>query len=309
MKIIFMGTPEFALPCLENLYNKYGIEAVFTKIDKPNARGKKIIYNPIKEFALKKNIKIYQPLNFKDDEILKTLKEIKPDLIVVVAYGKILPKEVLDIPKYGVINVHSSLLPKYRGAAPINAAIINGEKESGVSVMKVVEELDAGPVILSEKVAIDDMDNFLSLHDKLKNIGAKILIDACELIFDEKANFIPQDESKATFVKPFKKEDGKIDWNNDRKKIFNMVRGMNPVPCAYTFLNEKLFKIYEVEEYDKNYFGVNGEIVDFIKGKGVVVKVEDGAVILKSVKPENKKVLSGVDIINGKYFSKGDVLC
>ena len=309
MKIIFMGTPEFALPCLENLYNKYGIEAVFTKIDKPNARGKKIIYNPIKEFALKKNIKIYQPLNFKDDEILKTLKEINPDLIVVVAYGKILPKEVLDIPKYGVINVHSSLLPKYRGAAPINAAIINGEKESGVSVMKVVEELDAGPVILSEKVAIDDMDNFLSLHDKLKNIGAKILMEACELIFENKANAIPQDESKATFVKPFKKEDGKIDWNNDRRKIFNMVRGMSPLPCAYTFLNEKLFKIYEVEEYDKNYFGVNGEIVDFIKGKGVVVKVEDGAVILKSVKPENKKVLSGVDIINGKYFSKGDVLC
>ena len=167
MKIIFMGTPTFALPSLEKLNARYELLSVFTKIDKVNARGNKIIYSPIKDFALANNLKIYQPENFKDNALIDEIRAMEPDLIVVVAYGKILPKEVLDIPKYGVINLHSSLLPRFRGAAPINAAIIHGDSKSGVSIMYVEEELDAGPVILQKETEISDEDTFLTLHDRL----------------------------------------------------------------------------------------------------------------------------------------------
>ena len=172
MRIVFMGTPVFALPSLEKIYKEHEVIAVFTKVDKPNARGKKINYSPIKEFALANNLKIYQPENFKDEALIEEIRNMQPDLIVVVAYGKILPKEIIDIPKYGVINLHSSLLPRFRGAAPINAAIINGDKKSGVSIMYVEEELDAGDVILQEETKITDEDTFLSLHDRLKDMGA-----------------------------------------------------------------------------------------------------------------------------------------
>lgn len=227
----------------------------------------------------------------------------------MVAYGKILPKEVLAIPKYGAINVHSSLLPKYRGAAPINMAIMQGEEKSGVSIMHIVEELDAGPVILAKESEITDEDTFLTLHDRLKDIGAEALLEACTLIFEGKAEPQEQDETKVSFVKPFKKEDLIIDWTKTQREIFNFVRGLNPFPCAYTYSQEKLFKIYALEEYNKKYEAEDGEIVDVVKGKGFVVKVKDGSLILKEVKPENKKVLSGSDIINGKYFNLGDKLC
>ena len=182
MRIIFMGTPTFALPSLEKIYKEHEIISVFTKVDKPNARGKKINFSPIKEFALANNLKIYQPENFKDGSLIEEIRNMQADLIVVVAYGKILPKEIIDIPKYGVINLHSSLLPRFRGAAPINAAIINGDDKSGVSIMYVEEELDAGAVILQEETEITDEDTFLSLHDRLKDIGADLLLKAIELI-------------------------------------------------------------------------------------------------------------------------------
>ena len=186
MKIIFMGTPTFALPSLEKLNARYELLSVFTKIDKVNARGNKIIYSPIKDFALANNLKIYQPENFKDNALIDEIRAMEPDLIVVVAYGKILPKEVLDIPKYGVINLHSSLLPRFRGAAPINAAIIHGDSKSGVSIMYVEEELDAGPVILQKETEISDEDTFLTLHDRLKDMGADLLVEAIELIKDNR---------------------------------------------------------------------------------------------------------------------------
>ena len=182
MKIIFMGTPEFAVPSLENINRNHEILSVYTKIDKPNARGKKINYSPVKEYALANDLKIYQPESFKGREIIEEIREQKPDLIVVVAYGKILPKEVIDIPKYGIINLHSSLLPRYRGAAPINAAIINGDEKSGVSIMYVEEKLDAGAVILQSETTILDEDSFLTLHDRLKIMGADLLLEAINLI-------------------------------------------------------------------------------------------------------------------------------
>ena len=267
------------------------------------------IKDPVKEYALEHNIPVYQPNSLKIEETQNVIKELNPDLIVVVAYGKILPKEIIDMPKYGVINVHSSLLPKYRGAAPINAALIHGEKESGVTIMYIAEELDAGDMILSVSTEIKDEDNFLTLHDRLKDLGAKALLKAVKLIEKEEAPRISQNHSEATFVKPFKKEDCKIDWNKSEREIFNFVRGMNPFPSAYTTLDDKIFKIYGVKENFRNYEeGTVGEIVDIKKGAGVIVKTGNGSVILTEVKPENKKLLNGTDIINGNVLKKGDKL-
>lgn len=310
MKIIFMGTPEFAVPSLEIINKDYEVVSVFTKIDKPNARGNKINYSPVKEYALANGLKIYQPQNFKEEEIIDEIRKIQPDLIVVVAYGKILPKEVIDIPKYGIINVHSSLLPKYRGAAPINAALINGDKKSGVSIMYVEEELDAGAVILQEETEITEEDTFLTLHDRLKNMGALLLLKAIKLIENNKVEAKKQDEKLVSFVKPFKKEDCRINWNKTSREIFNLVRGMNPIPTAFSSIEGKNLKIYSVIPYEKKYENSkNGEVVEFLKGKGVVIKTADNSVIITSAKPENKKQLSGVDLINGSFLKIGEVLC
>lgn len=310
MRIIFMGTPMFALPSLEKINEKHEVISVFTKGDKPNARGKKINYSPIKEVALANNLKIYQPENFKDEALIEEIRNMQPDLIVVVAYGKILPKEIIDIPKYGVINLHSSLLPRFRGAAPINAAIINGDKKSGVSIMYVEEELDAGDVILQEETEISDEDTFLSLHDRLKDLGADLLLKAIELIEKDEVKVKKQDKNLVTFVKPFKKEDCKIDWTKTSREIFNFIRGMNPVPTAFSNLNETIIKIYETKINDKVYNNATcGEIVEYLKGKGIVVKTSDGSLIITSAKPENKKQMSGVDLINGKFLKIGEKLC
>ncbi|MGY0393890.1 MULTISPECIES: methionyl-tRNA formyltransferase [unclassified Fusobacterium] len=309
MRILFMGTPEFAVPSFEILNSEYDIVGAFTKVDKPNMRGKKIKFTPVKEYALEHNIPVFQPTTLKSKETQDLIRELNPDLIVVVAYGKILPKEIIDMPKYGVINVHSSLLPKYRGAAPINAAIIHGEKESGVSIMYIAEELDAGDVILTVKTEITDEDTFLTLHDRLKDLGAKGLLEAVKLIEKEEAPRTVQNHSEATFVRPFSKEDCRIDWSRSEREIFNFVRGMNPFPTAFTTCEEKIFKIYEVKENFETYEnGVCGEVVDIKKGKGFVVKVGNGSVILTQVKPENKKLLSGADIINGGMLKIGNIL-
>ena len=309
MRILFMGTPEFAVSSLKKLKELHEIVGVFTKVDKPNVRGKKIKYTPIKKYALNNNIPIYQPNSLKDDEIYKVIKDLNPDLIVVVAYGKIIPNNIIEIPKYGIINVHSSLLPKYRGAAPINAAIIAGEKETGVTIMDIVEELDAGDMILKGKTPIYEDDTFLTLHDRLKEIGAEKLIEAIYQIEKGIATREKQNHQEATFVKPYKKSDCLINWNNTKENIYNFVRGMNPFPAAFTYHHNKILKIYKVEKSEKNYFDKkNGEIVEIIKGKGYAVKVSNGSVILTEIKPENKKNISGNDSINGNLFKLGEIL-
>ena len=309
MRILFMGTPDFAVPCLEILDKKHEIIGVFTKIDKINKRGKKIEYLPVKQYAIDKNIPIYQPNSLKDEETKNIIKELNPDLIVVVAYGKIIPKDIIDMPKFGIINVHSSLLPRFRGAAPINAALMAGDEKSGVTIMYVAEGLDTGNIILAKETPITEEDNFETLHDRLKFLGAEALDEAVSLIEKGENESIPQDDSLATFVKPFKKEDLKIDWNKSKEEIFNFVRGISPVPCAWTMDEDKLLKVYEVKKYDKVYEnGVNGEIVDKVKGKGPVVKVMGGSLIITSAKPESKKILSGADLLNGNFIKVGNIL-
>ena len=307
MRILFMGTPEFAVSSLKKLEEEHEILAVFTKIDKPNQRGKKIQYTPVKQYALEHHLEVLQPNSIRDVEVIQKIRDYHPDLIVVVAYGKILPKEILEIPKYGVINVHSSLLPKYRGAAPIHASIIHGEKESGVSIMYVVEELDAGPVLAQASVEILEEDNCASLHDRLQEMGANLLIETIRNMEKQQIQAIPQDEAKTTFVKPFRKEDCKICWNQSAREIFNFVRGMDPFPGAFTIYQGKQFKIARVEEEkERRLQGKAGEILSYVKGKGVLVATGSGNVIITKAKPENKKMLSGVDLINGNFLREGE---
>lgn len=309
MKTIFMGTPEFAIPSLKVVAKNTDLRAIFTKEDKVNARGNKIIFSPVKQFGIDNEIEVIQPKKVKDEKIIKKIKEINPDLIVVVAYGKILPKEIIDIPKYGIINVHSSLLPKYRGASPIHSAILNGDTESGVSIMYIEEGLDSGDVILQESCDILESDTLGTLHDKLKDLGAIGLEKALKLIEAGKVEATKQDESLATFVKPITKEQAKIDWNNTKEVIFNQIRGLNPFPAAHTF-NEKNenIKIYKTEKLDKEYEGKNGQIVDIINKKGPVVKVKNGALVLLEVKFQGKKLQRGADVINGRKMAIGECL-
>lgn len=308
MKTIFMGTPEFAIPSLKVVSQNTDLKLIFTKEDKRNARGNKIIYSPVKQFGLDNDIEVIQPKRMKDEEVIAKIKEINPDLIVVVAYGKILPKEIIDIPKYGIINVHSSLLPKYRGASPIHSAILNGDKESGVSIMYIEEGLDSGDVILKETCEITEDDTLGTLHDRLKELGAIGLEKALKLIEAEEVKAEKQDDSKATFVKPITKEQAKINWNNTKEVIFNQIRGLNPFPGAYTH-NEKNenIKIYKSEKLEKEYDGENGTVVEMTK-KGPVVKVANGALRLLEIKFEGKKLQSGADVVNGRKMAVGEKL-
>jgi len=301
-----MGTPEFALNSLKTLDENHDVIGIFTKVDKPNSRGKKIKFNPIKQYGLDNDITVYQPNSVKTEETIELVKELNPDLIVVVAYGKILPQGLIDIPKKGIINVHSSLLPKYRGAAPIHAAIINGEKESGVTIMDIVQELDAGDIILQAKTPIDELDTLEDLHDRLAIIGSETLLKAVSMIESGVATRISQDESKVTFVKPIKKEECEIHWDHSMERVYNFVRGLNPFPSAYSFCNKKLYKVYFVEKYDRVYDGELGEVVDLVKGKGPIIKVLDGSLIITSVKPENKRLMTGADLVNGNYIKVGE---
>ena len=303
-----MGTPEFAIPSLEVVSKNTDLKLIFTKEDKRNARGNKIIYSPVKQFGLDNDIEVIQPKRMKNEEIIAKIKEINPDLIVVVAYGKILPKEIIDIPKYGIINVHSSLLPKYRGASPIHSAILNGDKESGVSIMYIEEGLDSGDVILKETCEITEDDTLGTLHDRLKELGAIGLEKALKLIEAGEVKAEKQDDSKATFVKPITKEQAKINWNNTKEVIFNQIRGLNPFPGAYTH-NEKNenIKIYKSEKLEKEYAGENGTVVEMTK-KGPVVKVANGALRLLEIKFEGKKLQSGADVVNGRKMAVGEKL-
>ena len=226
----------------------------------------------------------------------------------MVAYGKIIPKSIIDIPKYGIINVHSSLLPKYRGASPIHSAILNGDRETGVSIMYIEEELDSGAVILQEKCEISDEDTLGSLHDRLKIIGADALGKVLDLIETGKVSAVPQEHDKATFVKPISKEEEKIDWTKSKEEIHNKVRGLNPFPGAYTSFNGEIIKIYEVEKTDSEYDGEFGEIVELRKKSGPVIKAGKGSLILKNVKVQGKKNQSGIDLLNGRIFQLGDKL-
>lgn len=307
MRTIFMGTPDFALDSLRYIYENTNLLAVFTKVDKVNSRGNKIIYSPVKQFAIENNIDIVQPKSLRTEETFEIIKKYNPDLIIVVAYGMIIPKNIIDLPKYGIINVHSSILPKYRGAAPIHAAILNGDSKTGVSIMYIDEKLDEGDVITVLETPISDEDNLGTLHDRLKVLGAKGLEKAINLIKSGEVLAQKQNHDEATFVKPIKKEETKVDFSDKSRNIFNKIRGLNPFPEAYTILNGKILKLYESKEVDFSSDEEVGKVLELRKD-GFVVKTGDGAILIKEVKLEGKKKQKAIDFINGRGIKIGDKL-
>ena len=246
MRILFMGTPEFAVASLRRLVEDgHEICGVFTQPDKPKNRGHKLTFSPVKEYALTQNLPVYQPLKMRDGEAEALVKQLAPELIVVAAYGKILPEEILNTPPYGSINVHSSLLPKYRGAAPINWAILDGEAETGVSIMYMAKELDAGDLILQKTTPIGEQEDAQALTARLAELGAQALSEAVEALRNGTASRTPQDASRQTYASMLSREMSPIDWNRTARQINCQVRGLIPWPCATTELAGQRFKIYE----------------------------------------------------------------
>ena len=307
MNILFMGTPDFAKESLEAIYNaKYNIIGVVTNPDKPKGRGMKMIASPVKEFALEKNIPVFQPLKVrKNTEFIEKIKELKPDVICVVAYGKILPKEILDIPQLGCINVHGSLLPKYRGAAPIQWAVINGDKETGITTMYMDGGMDTGDMILKEKVSIGENETTGELWDRLSKIGGELLVKTLKLIEDGNAPRTKQGEDY-TIAPMLDKEMANIDWENKTaEQIKNLIRGLNPIMGAYTFVNGKKLKIWKAQVVEENKILVsdnkikNGDIVLADAKQGLFFKAKDGMLEAIEIQAENCKRMNAKDFLRG----------
>ncbi len=266
MKIVFMGTPEIAVPCLENLIEEnHEIIGVVTRTDKPKGRGKKLAMPPVKEIAVKNDINVYQPKRARDEDFINEIRVLSPDLIIVVAYGQILPKEILEIPKYGCVNVHVSLLPKYRGSAPINWVIINGEEKTGVSTMYMDEGLDTGDIILQKEINLNDEITAGELHDKIMYMGADLLKDTVNMIESGNAPRTKQVDSESSYAPIMDKSLGKIDFSKSAKEIHNLVRGVNPWPSAHTNYDGETMKVWKTKMPNKKRVLVG----EYIKGNTI----------------------------------------
>lgn len=316
MKIVFMGTPDFAKESLEEVYNSgHEILGVVTNPDKPQGRGMKMIASPVKEYALEKNLKIYQPLKIRNNqEFIEEMKSLNPDVICVVAYGKILPKEILDIPKYGCINVHGSLLPKYRGAAPIQWAVLNGDKETGITTMFMDIGMDTGDMILKEKIQIGEDETTGELWERLSKLGAKLLVQTLENVENGTA---PREKQGEDFsVAPMlNKEISKIDWNaKSAQEIKNLVRGLNPIMGAYSFINGKKIKFWKVdvakssEIYGENMQGLtNGTVLISDQKQGLFIKTKDGILQVLEIQGENAKRMNISDFLRGNNIKQFEI--
>ena len=307
MKIVFMGTPEFAVPTLEALIEKHDVAAVVTQPDKPKGRGKKMIFSAGKEKAVENNIKVYQPTKVRDGEFVEILKEYEPDVIVVVAFGQILSEDILNIPKYGCINVHGSILPKYRGAAPIQWSIINGEEFGGVTTMYMAKGLDSGDMILKAEEKIKDDDTYGTLYDRLSYIGADLLIKTLDLIERGEIVRVPQNDDDATLAPMITRDMEHIDWDNTSENVVNLIKGLNPQPVSYTMYNDEKLKIWFAEVEKTEYSGEIGEIVD-VRKKDFVVKTKKGAVAVKEVQAQGGKKMTADAYMRGHTIEKGIIL-
>ena len=307
LKIVFMGTPETALPSLRALLESdHRVVGVVSQPDRPAGRGRQLTPPPVAALGREKKIPLFQPESIKNNpDFLKTLKELSPDLIVIVAYGRILPKEILDLPRQKCINVHFSLLPKYRGAAPIQWALMNGESETGVTTFYLAEKLDAGPVLMKKKTIIEPEDNTEILGNRLAVIGAQLLIETIEAIKGGSIDPIVQNEREVTLAPPLKKEDGIIDWGRKAKSLANQIRGVTPWPGATTHLKGKIFKIYSAEPLSKK--GVPGEVVQ-TGPEGFEVACGQGSLLLKEVQLEGGKRMGAADFLKGHPIEIGEKL-
>lgn len=312
MKIVFMGTPDFAKESLEAIYNEgYDIEAVVTNPDKPKGRGMKMIASPVKEFAIEKKLKIYQPVKVRNNtEFIDELKKINPDVICVVAYGKILPKEILEIAKYGCINVHGSLLPQYRGAAPIQWAVLNGDKTTGITTMYMDEGMDTGDIILKRKVEIGENETTGELWNKLSKIGGELLVETLKNIENGTAPREKQGEN-FTMAPMLNKDMAKINWEDkNSEEIKNLVRGLNPIMGAYSFIDNKKVKFWKVEKLelplDKQTLK-NGTVIISDSKQGLQIKAKDGIINVIEIQGENARKMGIGDYLRGNNIEVGKV--
>jgi len=308
MKILFMGTPDFARESLEAVYNAgYEILGVVTNPDRPKGRGMKLVASPVKEYAISKGLKIYQPEKVrKNIEFIDEIKGLNPDVICVVAYGKILPKEILDIPKLGCINVHGSLLPKYRGAAPIQWAVINGDETTGITTMYMDVGMDTGDMILKEEVEIGPDETTGELWDKLSKIGGRLLVKTLEQIEKGVAPRIPQDGA-FSMAPMLDKEMSKIDWNNKTAlEIKNLVRGLNPIMGTYSYLDGKKIKIWKVDVVEQDKTDIeNGTVIKADSKDGLYIKTIDGVIKVLEIQGENAKRMNVQDFLRGNNIEVG----
>ena len=306
MKIVFMGTPDFSVPALEELAKVHQVAAVVTQQDRPKGRGHKMQYTPVKEKALELNIPVYQPEKVKNPEFVDILREINPDVIVVIAFGQILSKEILDLPKYGCINVHASLLPKYRGAAPIQWAVIDGEEETGVTTMYMAEGLDTGDVIDTAVIKLDEKETGGSLFDKLAIEGGKLIVETLSKLENGTATRTPQDDEKSSYAGKITKELGQIDFTKPAVTIERLIRGLNPWPSAYTTLDDKAMKVWDATVEEGNVTEQPGEIVEIAKH---YIKVATGENYLKinEIQLAGKKRMPMDAFLNG-YTIKENIL-
>lgn len=306
MKVVFMGTPDFAVPTLEALYKEHDVSLVITQTDKPKGRGKTLTPPPVKVKALELGLEVYQPENINSDESIEKLKSINPDIIVVVAYGQILKEEILNLPKYRCVNVHASLLPKYRGAAPLNWVVINGEEKTGVTIMEMAKGLDTGDMMSKSELVISEDMTAGDVHDKLMYSGSDLLIDTLKKIECGKIEKTPQNDNESTYAPIMDKKLGQIDWNKSAKETKNLVRGTYPWPGAYFKYKDKNVKVLEVDICDKTKDGENGKVVEVNK-EGIVVNAGEDCVILKKIQFPGKKAVTIEDFLRGNEF-ESDIL-
>lgn len=307
-KILFMGTPDFAIPSLEILVRtEFHIAAVVTQPDRPRGRGRKSEPPPVKAAAEQWGIRVLQPERVRDESFLRIFREIAPDMVVLVAFGQILPREIIDFPRHGCINVHPSLLPKYRGAAPINWALIRGETETGVSIIEMSDKVDAGRILLQAKTQIGAVETFGELHDRLSRYGANLLLRAVKGVLDGTMEPIEQEDSLATQAPRIRKEDGRIDWNRSAREIVNLIRGLSPVPGACSRLQGKQLKIYRASPGScplPDEIPAPGTII-IESGQRLQIAAGDGCVELEEVQIEGKKRMPAREFLKGHSAGGG----
>ncbi len=297
MRIVFMGTPDFAVPILEGLIENYNVVGVVSQPDKKVGRKQILTETPIKKVALKNNIKVLQPENIRVD--YQDIIDLSPDIIITCAYGQIIPKELLEYPKYKCINVHASLLPKLRGGAPIHKAIIEGYKKTGITIMYMDEDMDSGDIISQAETIIEESDNLETLHDRLSIMGKELLLKTLPTITNGTNKRIKQLPSEVTYAYNIKREEEHIDFNKKSRDIFNLVRGLDPTPGAYTLLNNEVMKIYKTVIKDKKSpSNEYGKIINITK-EGIEVITKDNIVAITELKPFGKKKMNVKDYING----------
>lgn len=307
MKVIFMGTPDLAKTVLEALIESQNeVLAVVTQPDKPKGRGYELTPPPVKVCALEHGIEVYQPVTLKNGEMQPVIDKYKPDAIIVAAYGQILPPYIIEYGNYGCINVHGSLLPEYRGAAPIQRAIIDGKKKTGVTIMKMDNGLDTGDMLTKAEVDIKPEDDFETMHDKLAELGGKLLVDTLKML--ENGQIVPekQDDSLSNYAKKIEKSDCLLDFSVDAYSVWCRIRGLSPIPLSFAYLNGKMVKFISAEYSDKCHNKAAGEVVSLDGGK-IEIACGKGSILLTRLLPEGKGRMNSVDFINGRRVSVGDI--